>query len=139
MQHSLRGGDLQLRLLPCEDMQMPLAPEFVSEEHQTCNCTWASTFPQTGPGTSPETSWDWSRPGPLSGLVQAGPGIESWCDRWYRISSKHKLLDTCCLSRPATGPPKAGPGTVAWTGRRQGPGLGTLSSLDPGILDYHKD
>ena len=26
-----------------------------------------------------------SRPGPLSGLVQAGPRIESWCARWYRI------------------------------------------------------
>ena len=39
----------------------------------TRNCDW---------GTSPRTSPVLGRPGLVPATIQAGPGIESWCDRW---------------------------------------------------------
>ena len=66
--------------------------------------TWDQSWtgPVPGPRTSPRTAvlllgpvLDWSWPGPLSGLVRAGPGIESWRERWYRIP-----LQTGATSKP---------------------------------------
>ena len=61
------------------------------------NRSRSGTSPGTGPTTGPGT-----RPRPLSGLVQASPRIESWCDRWYRIPLQTAAETRCHLKQLQT-------------------------------------